>query len=283
MADLNNTSINGVAKIPVGTTLQRPLSPSSGYVRFNTDFKEIEFYDGMKWVSSDGANPIVKDGLQLYLDASDSDSYPGSGTSWFDLSGNNRTCTWISTPTFQNFGVRNFTVLGNSCRGPASNSFGITNTSGYTITTVFKQNSLVSTGAFQFYQTGVSNSRAIFAHCTWSDNIVYFDQGGCCASDTRTYAHSQGVEAWTVMTFRRQTNGSTRTIFKNSSILAEETATAATVVPNSTPVDVAGSAVYGGNTSTWDANIAAFLVYNRGLTDAEVKSNVATIRARLGI
>ena len=36
---------------------------------------------------------IVEDGLMLYLDAADPKSYPGSGTSWFDLSGNGRHAT----------------------------------------------------------------------------------------------------------------------------------------------------------------------------------------------
>ncbi len=31
---------------------------------------------------------IVTDGLVLYLDAANSKSYPGSGTNWYDLSGN---------------------------------------------------------------------------------------------------------------------------------------------------------------------------------------------------
>lgn len=36
---------------------------------------------------------IVEDGLMLYLDAADPKSYPGSGTTWFDLSGNGRHAT----------------------------------------------------------------------------------------------------------------------------------------------------------------------------------------------
>ena len=32
---------------------------------------------------------VVRDGLVLYLDAANSKSYPGSGTTWFDLTGNN--------------------------------------------------------------------------------------------------------------------------------------------------------------------------------------------------
>lgn len=36
---------------------------------------------------------IVRDGLALALDAADKKSYPGSGTTWYDISGNNKTAT----------------------------------------------------------------------------------------------------------------------------------------------------------------------------------------------
>ena len=42
---------------------------------------------------------IVKDGLQLWLDASNPASYPGSGTTWFDLSGNGNNGTMIGGVT----------------------------------------------------------------------------------------------------------------------------------------------------------------------------------------
>jgi hypothetical protein len=43
---------------------------------------------------------IVKDGLVLDLDASILASYPGTGTTWTDLSGNNNNGTLINGPTF---------------------------------------------------------------------------------------------------------------------------------------------------------------------------------------
>lgn len=48
---------------------------------------------------------IVTDGLVLLLDAGNRKSYPGSGTSVNDLSGNNRTCILVNGPTvtFQGF------------------------------------------------------------------------------------------------------------------------------------------------------------------------------------
>ena len=43
---------------------------------------------------------IVTSGLVLALDAADRNSYPGSGTAWRDLSGNNNTGTLTNGPTF---------------------------------------------------------------------------------------------------------------------------------------------------------------------------------------
>jgi hypothetical protein len=43
---------------------------------------------------------IVTDGLVLALDAADKNSYPGSGTTWADLSGNGNNGTLTNGPTF---------------------------------------------------------------------------------------------------------------------------------------------------------------------------------------
>ena len=45
---------------------------------------------------------IVTDNLQLYLDAADPDSYPGSGTTWTDLSPNAYNTTLVGAPAFNN-------------------------------------------------------------------------------------------------------------------------------------------------------------------------------------
>ena len=48
-----------------------------------------------------GYNPrIVTDGLVLALDAGNTKSYPGSGTTWSDLSGNSNSGTLTNGPTF---------------------------------------------------------------------------------------------------------------------------------------------------------------------------------------
>ena len=52
-------------------------------------------------MSINEASPsVVTTGLQLYLDAGNASSYPGSGTTWTDLSGNSRTGTLTNGPTY---------------------------------------------------------------------------------------------------------------------------------------------------------------------------------------
>ena len=229
---------------------------------------------------------IVTNGLVLCLDANNPKSYSGSGTAWNDVSGNGKNFTWFSSPTFTTGQINYFNTLSNRCTGPASNSFGIDNTSGYTIFLIMMQNALVSTAAFKFY-TGNAPApfygRGIFSHCTWSDDTVYFDQGGCCDVDTRTAVASGGSQTWNIWAFRRLTGSSTRSIHKNGVTLTTNTNTAADINLSATGVDLGSSDDYGGNTSTWNARLNAFTVYNRGLSDAEIQQNFTALRGRYGI
>ena len=50
---------------------------------------------------------IVTDGLILHLDAGDSNSYSGTGNTWYDISGNNNHGT-LNGPTFTNTGLKHF-------------------------------------------------------------------------------------------------------------------------------------------------------------------------------
>jgi len=226
------------------------------------------------------APSVITSGLVLNLDASNASSYPGTGNTWFDISGNGRNFTWFSTPTFGNDGASYFTTLGNRCTGPASNSFGINNTSGYTIFLLMKQLSLVETAAFKFYST-VVGTRGIFSHCTWSDNNIYFDQGGCCNGDQRTNAASGGLTGWNIIVFRSTV--ATRNIFKNTTNLVTNSTAAANINLTTTAVDLGSSDESGGNSSTWNARINGFLVYNRGLSDGEITQNYNVLRSKLGL
>jgi len=232
----------------------------------------------------DSGQKIVTGGLALHLDAAQLRSYPGTGTTWSDLSGNGRNFTWVSTPSFTSGPIPYFSTSGNRCIGPASNSFGINNTSGYTITVICLQNTLTQNHAFKFYKTGSDGpNRGIAPHVSWTDGNIYFDQGGCCNVDTRTSVASDGTSTWNMWTFRRLTNSSTRSIIKNTSVLATNTNAAANLDLISTAVDLGSSDAFGGNSSTWNARLGAFLVYNRGLSDTEIAQNFNALRSRFGL
>ena len=50
-------------------------------------------------------NPsLVTEGLIIYLDANNTSSYAGTGTTWYDLSGNGRHASLISSPSYEGFG-----------------------------------------------------------------------------------------------------------------------------------------------------------------------------------
>lgn len=89
MAELKNTSIAGSLQLPVGTNANRPSAPPNGAMRFNTDIGYTEYFRDYYWADlSNGRGMPVTNGLMLALDASNPNSYNGSGTTWFDISGN---------------------------------------------------------------------------------------------------------------------------------------------------------------------------------------------------
>ena len=51
-------------------------------------------------MATDYNHSIVTDGLVLCVDAANTKSYPGSGTTWTDISGKNHNGTLINGPTF---------------------------------------------------------------------------------------------------------------------------------------------------------------------------------------
>ena len=51
-------------------------------------------------MASKGGPDISENGMVLYLDTSNTRSYPGSGTTWTDLSGNGNNFSLVNGPTF---------------------------------------------------------------------------------------------------------------------------------------------------------------------------------------
>lgn len=65
-----------------------------------------ETLDGKLLVSKEfdefSGAPVVDPALKVWLDSTNTRSYSGTGSTWNDLSGNNRNATLIASPTFEN-------------------------------------------------------------------------------------------------------------------------------------------------------------------------------------
>ena len=67
---------------------------------------------------------VVTDNLTLYLDAANSRSYPGSGTTWYDLSGNNNNFTLSGAPTYTGTYFNFNTGQSSNCINTTCGNFG---------------------------------------------------------------------------------------------------------------------------------------------------------------
>jgi hypothetical protein len=220
---------------------------------------------------------VPTSGLQLYLDASVEESYSGTGNVWSDISGNDKHFTWTTTPSYNASGIKYFNTLNKTANGAASNSFGITNTTGYTFFYTIFQNSLATASAFRWTSSNAASSNGIFSHSTWSDGVIYFDQGGCCESSQRTQvALPSPTGTWHVIALRADRATTRRTIWRNNSILTTNTVSMADINLSSSLAVISPG-------TNWDARLGQFLVYNRPLSDSEMTTVYNDLRVKVGL
>jgi hypothetical protein len=222
-------------------------------------------------------NKVYNSNLQLLLDASNSKSYPGSGNTWYDISGKNRHFSW-SSANFVNDGNKSyFSTNTRTCTGPASNSFGINNGTGYTIITIFSTQTFDGQSFFKWAGSD-AYTRGFFMHPGWSNYTLYWDQGGCCNADQRlqvTYDQST-ISNFQVWTFRSRLYD--RHQFKNGITQGSTSTYAANINLTSTAASVAN-----GEGTNWDGKLAYFALYNTGLGDDTILSISNSLKGRFGL
>jgi hypothetical protein len=106
-------------------------------------------------------DPIITDGLVLNLDAGFLPSYPGTGSSWYDLGSGQSNGTLQNGPIFNSGGWINFDGSNDRCSIP-NQTFNSTSNSSFTIEIIFKRNSSTPSSSTQLYRigTGVSSTDA---------------------------------------------------------------------------------------------------------------------------
>jgi hypothetical protein len=224
---------------------------------------------------------IVTDGLVLCLDAANPKSYPGSGTVWTDLSGNENNGTLvngvgysgdnkgsltfdgvddyvnISNSSIGNFETSSFTV---SCWGKATS--GSTGTRG--IFSKYNPHSGNGTGWFMFHRAG-----QIWVRIT-QDLVAPLEASSIAINIT--------VDKWYFFTMVRTANSFS--LYVNDTKLQENTTTNIINCSSSAPLRI-GSGYSSGY--YYSGNCSNAQIYNRALTAAEIQQNFQATRGRYGI
>jgi len=219
---------------------------------------------------------IVTNGLVLDLDAAKVASYPGTGTAWYDISGNNNNGTLTNGPTFSGIGKQAAIVFDGvddyvSCGNVLFNNVSaVTISIWVNIQTFTNGNTIISKGAqgegsnttFAAWIISSSGIRNRFFNSTGTSGLV----------DTVTLSQN----TWYNLTWTY--NGSAITGYTNS-IVGETAALSGPLKTNTNPLNIASS-IYGNNTQMICSGTQ---IYNRALSQAEITQNFNALRGRYGI
>ena len=227
---------------------------------------------------------IVTDGLVLALDAGNTKSYPGSGTTWYDkVGGYNASIT--NGPTFSTNNNGHLTFDGtNDYATSATVSYPSTWTDPFSLEVWFK----VDTGLTWYNQGSgtcivgrgsYGGSIGLFRGST--DNQVafwvrtgsnIFDPRGTVVRDK--FQHLVGV--WDGVDTAR--------LYINGVFTSNETSTNISGTPDSGGYRVMGNIAFGGNNGLYGAgDLAIMKVYSKALSASEVLQNYNAAKSRFGL
>jgi len=217
-------------------------------------------------------NPsLVTEGLIIYLDANNASSYAGTGTTWYDLSGNGRHASLISSPSYEGFGGGKYLSF------DGSTNFA---TIPYTIT-----DNLITVGFWYYSKVFSSNASLDALISNYTSGISGFDVRLNSSTTINLAISFSGSE----------TGVSFGTIANNTWYYVVFTYDGATiktyldgVLKNST--NRVGTRDNGTQicigTSAYDTNrratcgIPQVMIYNRALSDAEILQNYNVTKKR---
>jgi hypothetical protein len=232
-----------------------------------------------------GGPNAIQDGLVLSLDASDRNSYPGSGATWTDLSGNSNTGTLVNTPTFSsaNNGILTFngsnqyvsTLIQNLSRPCTFSTWvNFNNLTGFQ--TIFGQDTstAISRGRFYFQKAGATTEGLILNVVNFS--IVLSNNAIVTVNAINPVVTNQWYNYSAVLTTTALSlyeNGTLQNTVSNSDTF---------LTPNTTIVLNAG--YFSNAISDYvNAKSSVFLIHNRALSAQEVRQNYNAQKTRFGL
>ena len=218
---------------------------------------------------------VSNSGLVLHLDAGNSASYSGSGTTWNDLSGNGSHVTLTST-TFNS--ASGGSIVFNGSSSYANFNANIGSTTAVTVDMWVKTNSLNAPTGSMYFGFG--------QYDVWTDtgNIGYNTSSGDQYGITSARAKDLGIEgAWKHMVFVMNVGSKTNNkIYVNgvSQTMSQIQGVFSSV--NSNFNSGTGRIAGWRNDSNWlmNLNVASFKIYNRELSQQEITNNFNASKQR---
>ena len=224
------------------------------------------------WIIRDGG----VEGTVLNLDAGNLNSYPGTGTLWTDLSGNNNNGTLIGGPTFDSANGGSIVFDGTNDY-VSSFPLQISGNGSKTVSCFFKINTTIRSGlcGTRDLDTG-PNGWALCVNRTTSGNLTYYHTSG----STLEIAAGISTNTWYNACVTYDVSTAIATLYLNGIIIGSP-ATSFTTINSSSFNGVIGAETV--NFSFLNGNIAQTSIYNRALSSTEVLQNYNATKGRFGL
>ncbi len=226
-------------------------------------------------MASKAGPDIVENGLTLFLDASNVRSYPGSGTTWTDLSGNSNNGTLTNGPTFNADNMGSIVFDGADDYVNISNT-SILNNGSQTINIWFLYTSIPGNGVSvmgKHDSVGSYNGYNMFLY----SGVVACQFKPSSNTDAGSVSTDVSANTWTLITLKF-TIGSTLTIYKNGNKISTNALSSVTMTTQ--PIRIGRSI-----DTYWSAlpgRVASVQIYSRELSDDEVLQNYNATKSRFG-
>jgi|688.fasta_scaffold12325_5 hypothetical protein len=226
---------------------------------------------------------IITNGLVLYLDAANRNSYPGSGTTWTDLSGNSNNGTLTNGPTFSSANGGHIVFDGTNDYLSLNSALNFSTSTGFTICMFLQKVNNQSGTAWNYFYSNNSPTIEIGGYGQTGTSFVFKDN-----TVANTEIGSQDiVSSWSYISFG--TNASTRTsyIYTLNPTVGTVLTTSVGSVSNLTlgfeRFFTTGPSGGPAGTTYFRSKCATIQAYNRVLTSTEVLQNYNATKSRFGI
>jgi hypothetical protein len=216
---------------------------------------------------------IVQSGLVLNLDAGVSSSYPGSGTTWTDLSGNGNTGTLTNGPTYSSSNGGSIVFDGTNDSVSVSNSSSL-NPSTNTLICWAKSN----TSTWNEYGFLMSKRDVFVMHPNISSTTVdyFYRLNNTWVSQQITVSN---ITVWNM--YACSWDGTNINAYLNGVLINSGVKTGPLNTSDTGVLEIGRDDGFAGR--FLNGNIAQVQIYNRALTAAEIRQNYNATKTRYGL